>query len=262
MRRALLTLLVLAGCDDYGPKVRPHGQTTLAPTTTPTVTVEPTSAPDTVVAPDVAVPEISEPEPIVPIDIDLGEGHPVIVIPPPVVPQGPTRPRRRMDIDQLDRAILQATGRAWTQTVNNREVNQFQALSETLGKPDFTELTQEDLSPSTLFQKFLDEAARTTCDRLVAAEAAMEDGAGERILFRHATPSDTTASAPAAIDKNLAYLVLRFHGQKLGETDPGLEPWRWLFQSALHVSPGADGPLRAWRTVCVGLIVHPAFYTY
>ena len=50
--------------------------------------------------------------------------------------------------------------------------------------------------------KFLDEAARTVCDRLATAEStAVEDAPeqpSERILFRHAQPTDTWTSCPAA----------------------------------------------------------------
>jgi hypothetical protein len=79
------------------------------------------------------------------------------------------------------------------------------------------------------------------------------------VLFRHARKTLGYAADPAAIDKNLSYLLLRFHGSKVAPDAPALEPWRWLFRSAEHVS---GDPVVAWRTVCVGLIVHPAFYTY
>lgn len=271
-----LAIAALGACDDYGPKVLPHGEVPTTPTTpidtTPTAndaTSSPTSPTD-----DDAVTSTDtgsvDPTPIEvePVPVDIGGDHPVVVVPTPVPPQPPTRPRRRMDIDQLDMAIQQATGQAWTQTSGGKEVNQFQALAQTLGKPDFIETTQEDLSASTLFQKFLDEAARTTCDRLTAKEkAGFADGSltsdTPPILFRYATPSDTYSGAEAAkIDKNLAYLLLRFHGAHVAPEDPAMEPWRWLFQSALHVSPDPKDATVAWRTVCVGLIVHPAFYTY
>ena len=75
----------------------------------------------------------------------------------------------------------------------------------------------------------------------------------------HATPEDTWAVAPEAIDANLRYLLLRYHGRKVTIDDPALNAWRWLFESVSHVS--AD-PSIGWRAVCVGLISHPDFYSF
>lgn len=252
-----LALLAVAGllcACDYEPRVAK----TVLPPTTPTKrpVVTPVEDPD----PAVTDPVVEQPKPVVvdPIRVPPGDDTPVTLTPPDEPIELPTRPRRRMDIDQLDRAIQQVTGGfAWTELQGGREVNQFEALAQTLGKPDFVETTQEDLTASALFQKFLNEAARTVCDRLATAEAAGETSVP--ILFRYATPTDTVASAPEAIDANLAALLLRFHGSRMSPDDPAFEPWRWLFASALHVS---DDPVTAWRTVCIGLIIHPAFYTY
>jgi hypothetical protein len=38
-----------------------------------------------------------------------------------------------------------------------------------------------------------------------------------------------------------------------------MRPRRWLYDSRLHVT---RDPVVAWKTVCVGLISHPDFYTY
>lgn len=205
-------------------------------------------------------PGVDEPSPIEvdPIHVTPGEETSVTLTPPEAPPELPTRPRRRMDIDQLDRAIRQVTGGfGWTEMQGSREVDQFEALAQTLGKPDFVETTQEDLTASALFQKFLNEAARTVCERLATAEAAGETS--EPILFRYVSSTPTAEEAPGAVDQNLASLLLRFHGTRVDSADPALDHWRWLYRSALHVT---DDPVKAWRTVCVGLIIHPAFYTY
>lgn len=249
---AFALTLGAAGCD-YEPEV---GKTALPPAATPA----PPTPPDPNIDPNDPDPIDPTPSPVVvdPVAVDLGDDRPATLTPPTPAPELPTRPRRRMDIDQLDRAITQVTGGfAWTERVGSRDVNQFEALAETLGRPDFIETTQEDLDPSALFSKFLGEAARTVCDRLATAEA--EGTAPEAVLLRHVTPTDTHESAPEAVDANLAALLLRFHGARVAPTDPAFEPWRWLFASAVHVS---DDPLVAWRTVCVGLIVHPDFTTY
>ncbi|HIA02031.1 MAG TPA: hypothetical protein EYN06_05735 [Myxococcales bacterium] len=186
----------------------------------------------------------------------LGHGMQAALLPPKIVEEAPLRNRRRMDIDQLDRSIQRVTGGiAWT--LGNKKINQFGALAQTLGKPNFLDLTREDLDPSALFQKFLDDAARSVCAELVVHET--EVVSSERVLMVHVSPQDTWESNPAGVNKNLAYLLLRYHGRKVEVDAAEMEQWRWLFRSAQLV---AKQPVTAWRTVCVGLMTHPYFYTY
>jgi len=198
--------------------------------------------------PDETTPLIDEKEPIHgqmtdPVDIGLL---------PEVIP--PHRDLKRMDIDQLRVAIAVATGsEGWV--VNGNE--QFEVLSRTLGKPDYLDLTSEDLSPTALFQKFLDDAARSVCYALADNELVIPPE--ERVLMVHAGPEDTYKDAPEKIEDNLSLLLKRYHGRHAPAGSPELQSFRWLYQSAEHVS---KDPVKAWRTVCIGLIVHPAFYTY
>ncbi len=182
----------------------------------------------------------------------LGSGEPAELLPPP--PEAASRQRKRMDIDQLDAAIQRVTGGiGWTKNGKN----QFEELARTLGKPDYVDLTTKDMEPSALFQKFLDDAARSACSGLMTKELQVTPE--ERVLFVHVTPEDTWKTQPEQVVMNLLYLLERYHGKVLSNTSPQLEPWRWLFESAEHV---AKDPLVAWQVVCVGLITHPGFYTY
>ena len=186
----------------------------------------------------------------------LGHGMQAALLFFKIVEEAPLRNRRRMDIDQLDRSIQRVSGGiAWT--LGNNKVNQFEALAQTLGKPDFLDLTREDLDLLVLFQKFLDDAARSVCAELVVHET--EVVSSERVLMVHVAPQDTWESNPEGVDKNLAYLLLRYHGRKVAVDAAEMEQWRWLFRSAQLV---AKQPVTAWRTVCVGLLNHPYFYTY
>lgn len=173
------------------------------------------------------------------------------------------RLRRRLDIDQLDASIRTVTGGiAWTETRGSVEVNLFDDLSETLGKPDYLDSTEEDLAPTLIFQKFLGDAARATCTELASEEARTHHltTPEERHLLIHAGPEDRGEAASEKIDANLRALLLRFHGTYVpADDDARLNSWRWLYDSSMHVS---DSPETAWRTVCVGLITHPDFYTY
>lgn len=181
----------------------------------------------------------------------VGDGA---LVPDPPPPEAPWASRRRMTVDQLDASIRAATGGLfWSDTLGN---DQLVTLSATLGKPDFIDSTQEDLSVSLLFQKFLGDAARDVCTRMVEGEVA-----GERpvLLMALAEPGTAAALTDAAVDANLQQLLLRFHGQDFDLASARLSPWRWLYTSTLHVT---GDPLVAWRAVCVGLLSHPDFYSY
>ncbi len=203
---------------------------------------------------DLAIFEWMKPLEQEPMEGALGEGVHVDLTPPAPVVEPLHRTRRRMDIDQLEATIEKVSGgMTWTQG----NTNQFQALAQTLGKPDYVNLTGEDLEPSALFQKFLDDASRQVCDKMVAKEQGVS--LDSKILMLHAGPQHTWADDPGKILNNLQHLLLRFHGRYVATDAPEMERWRWLYESAEFVS---QDPTTAWRTVCVGLMVHPFFYTY
>lgn len=186
-----------------------------------------------------------------PIPVTLTEEGAVVAIPA----DEPERPRRRLDIDQLEASIMRVSGGlTWTDA---KGVNQFTALAATLGKPDYLTSTLEELGPSVLFEKFMGDAARSVCVRLVDAERKAAPEA--RVLVKYVDPADTLESNPAGVDQNLRYLLLRFHGRQLEPADPQLNQWSWLFQTTTY---GAQDPMVGWRAVCVGLMLHPDFYSY
>lgn len=161
------------------------------------------------------------------------------------------RPRRRMNIDQVDAAVRRATGGiGWDVGGKSR----FAELAATLGKPDYRQVVQEDLSPTPVFQKFLGDAARFVCTNLVNKE--LESEPDNRVLIKYAAPDETEGPA---IDENLQYLLLRYHGNDVTVDAPEMERWRWLFSSVIHLT---QDPSQAWRAVCVALISHPEFFSY
>jgi hypothetical protein len=171
----------------------------------------------------------------------------------------PSRRRVRMNIDQLDQAIRQVTGGlGWTEQNGNNEDNLFEELALTLGKPDFVELVIEDLSPSGLFIKFLDDAARSTCSRLVEEEY-FSRSAQERVLLGSVSPNALYEDAAVSIDVQLVTLSLRYHGVLLPAGSGALENLRWLFQMAQW---RAGEPKAGWEAVCVSLMTDPAFFSY
>ena len=222
----------------------------------PVVTPTPTTPTPTTPAPE-AQPVVEMPND--PVHTALGDSNNVALLPDGAIPEPYVRPRRRMDLDQLDGTIRRISGGiGWTE--GNKDTNLFVELSETLGKPDYIEFTSEDLSTSTLFQKFLGDAARSVCTKLVDRE--LNDPDAEQILMQHVEPTDTLESAPEAVEMNLRALHLRFHGRvgpADGSDDPALNTWRWLFNTATLMT---NDPAQGWRTVCVGLMTHPFFYSY
>ncbi|MFN9812734.1 MAG: hypothetical protein ACK6CU_24230 [Deltaproteobacteria bacterium] len=171
----------------------------------------------------------------------------------------PTRPRRRMDVDQLGASLRTVMGGiGWTTTEGGVETDQLEQLAATLGRPDYATTTEENLEITPIFEKFLNDAARMTCS--ARAQRDRESYYPEdRVLVARAELTDTSESAPDAIDANLRQLLLRFHGRRVAAGAPELAPWRWLFDEATLAS---TDPVEGWRTVCVGLVTHPDFYTY
>jgi len=239
-----LGLLVAWGCAETAPPGEPIQDPIVEPTT-PTPT---TPAPE---AQPVDLPND-------PVHASLGENAKVDLVPEGAIPEPYVRPRRRMDLDQLDATIRRVSGGiGWTEGKN--DTNLFVQLSETLDKPDYIEFTSEDLSASTLFQKFLGDAARSVCTKIIDRE--LNDSEAERILMKHVEPTDTLESAPEAVAKNLRDLQLLFHGRIVpeGTPDPALNTWQWLFESATLLT---NDPAQGWRTVCVGMMTHPFFYSH
>ena len=151
------------------------------------------------------------------------------------------RDKKRMNIDQVSASIERVTGQSWQELdESGAQVQLFDALSGSLGKPDYLAATEEDLVPGLLFQKFLDDAARSTC----IAAAASDTSGQARFLTLMDDPQD-----------NMRMLILSFHGHSWPEGDPRLDPWMELYSVA-------STPERGWALVCVGLITHPDFYTY
>ena len=168
-----------------------------------------------------------------------------------------TRVRKRMNIDQLDAAIRKVSGGTGWDAANGK--SEFELLAATLGKPNFTDMTTEDLEPSALFQKFLSDAAQSVCQKVANADSK-QWVAEKRQLARYVKVKDTMVSNPKGVNANLAWLILRYHNRLVDPSASELEPWRFLFETATKVS--GNKPAQAWRTVCVALMVHPHFYTY
>jgi hypothetical protein len=162
---------------------------------------------------------------------------------------------RRMDIDQLSASIERITGHAWTREDRGEQIDRFEELGPTLGVPDYIEVVSDPLSPSLLFQKFLDDAALDVCPKLVQDDLERMDGT--RWLIRHVDP-DNTADSPE-MQHTLQDALLRFHGKAVADDSQELAEWAFLMRSLNEV---ASEPQTRWESLCVALITHPDFYLY
>lgn len=140
-------------------------------------------------------------------------------------------------------------------------------MGDSLGEADYIDTTEDSLEPSPLYLKFMDDAARDVCNRVLVADAAKATQA-DRVLTREVTETDTMATAPASVDANLRYLVLRLYGIKLAADDAvSLADLETLFTAAVTASAGESEPAakdvtEGWRAVCVAMLTAPEFHVY
>lgn len=252
-----LVAALLVGCVDGGPAAQPvasSGEASLATTSPVAEQGQGGGAEAAAPADDEAMQLVAKADPpakAAPLE-GLGDVDLLATIPPP------TRPRKRMTIDQLDAALRRVSGGiGWTAGKGTTGKNELETLAITLGKPNYTDLTHEDTEPSALFQKFLGDAATSVCTKLVEAEKGK--AASERVYIVGVEPTVGTDTAAAAVEANLRRQLLRFHGRVVETGSPELARWRFLFDGATKIT---GKPEQGWRAVCVALIQHPAFTTY
>lgn len=177
---------------------------------------------------------------------------------------------RRLSVAQLQASIpvvlgTDTTGSPVTWMVG--KANGFDARAGALGVANFTSVSEENLEPSPLYLKFMSDMARDVCNRAIAADA-VKSQASERALERFVGLTDTVSQNRAAVDKNLRYLKLVFHGVKVADADEGpIAPLRTLFDTTVKGAAGTGAITEShvregWRTVCVALLTAPEFHLY
>ena len=193
--------------------------------------------------------------------------HPPVNVPPTIT----SASAQRLSIAQLRGTLPVALGNnldgsAVTWLYPNNQPG-LTVVATTLGEPDYIETTEEDLSASPLYLKFMDDAARDACNRALTADYS-RSSPSQRALVRHADTADTASTNAAGIDKNLRYLKLRFHGVKMADDDEAsIAPLRNLFTRGVQASAGTRPPTvndvkEGWRVVCVALVTAPEFHIY
>ena len=146
-------------------------------------------------------------------------------------------------------------------------VNGFDARSVTLGEPDYIVVVDENLEPSPLYVKFMQDMARDACNRAMVADLAQPTMAN-RSVEKFVGLTDTVATNKAGVDANLRYLRLAFHGIKVAATeDQPISSLRTLFDDTVTAARGTGALTQAhvtegWRTVCVALLTAPEYHLY
>mgnify|MGYP001338435646 CR=1 FL=1 len=135
-------------------------------------------------------------------------------------------------------------------------------LGATLGRPDYLQVTHEPAAVDSLYIKLSDDMARNVCNNMISTDA-VESDATKRELTRFIANDETQDNA--AINENLRYLTLRFHGRNVTD-DAGVSELRTVFDGAVaseeDIPSGSTLALEGWRTVCIALLKSPAFHVY
>jgi hypothetical protein len=182
---------------------------------------------------------------------------------PPVDPMAAPRTSGRLTVRQLADSMPVALGGS-TWMIGNAKG--FDARRATLGDPDYLAVVDESGEPSALFLKFMGDAARDGCARALKLDVVRP--ANQRSVIRFSGLSDTAESNRAAVDENLRYLKLRFHGARLEPgDDAALSGLRALFSTAVQGlaaghPPTSEHVAEGWKAVCVALLTAPEYHLY
>jgi len=175
-----------------------------------------------------------------------GVDHPAVgTIPELDTSNASTRQRKRMTVAQGRDSMESITGGVrW----GDGDTSDWDAYAATLGVADYQTRTTTDLTPSVLFQKFLDDAAAHTCAQWL--------GAPDTTFHSVDDPSSTERSE---VRSNVAGARWRIQGRPIDEDDPVVDAYVDLW-AAVYRSTGTTD--EAWHTVCVALFTHPDFFMY
>ena len=151
------------------------------------------------------------------------------------------RTMKRMNVAQIRDSMEQITGTRW-----GTNTSKWNTYSDSLGVPDYQQRMEPDLSPSIVFQKFLNDAAAESCTEWMEAGEAM-------------FTTDPQSLSVEDIRLNIDFLRWQVQGHPRGEYPPIINDYLALHQS---VYTRTGNTMDAWNTVCIGLFTHPDFWMY
>src|SRR5690606_37814548 len=142
----------------------------------------------------------------------------------------------RLSVNQLRLSFPLVAG----QTPEGDDISwtQLERYAAALGEPVYADVTIENLDPSLLYAKFMDDAARDVCNQILDNDPTVAS-AQDRTLYRFVDFGDTFETNPAGVDQNLRYITLRFHGIRVPDDETeGIASLRNLFTRAVETSQG------------------------
>lgn len=151
-----------------------------------------------------------------------------------------SRGPRRLSVDQLERSIEQI-GNLGPGTVQIPE-----NLALTLGRPDYVKVTEESLSPSPLFMKFMMDLGGIVCAQLRDAEPLR--AVDQRVFLRYTTK-----------EENLANLLVRFTGIDGEDATPYVARLSRVYEAGVT---GGGTELAGYEAACIALFTSPEFLLY
>lgn len=180
---------------------------------------------------------------------------------------------RRLSVDQLEASVSVIAGSdlagdaiQWTQNRDGTVLNAYDdaVFGKVLGRPDFVFETEQDRSTSPHYVKFAHDMALAVTQKMIEVDVARADD-DVPTIWRHA-PVDGSATAEQ-INENVRYLVLRFLGLDLTDSDPQVLALVAAYEATLSAVEEPDllpyGPsVEGWRVVCITLFDDPAFHLY
>ncbi len=173
------------------------------------------------------------------------------------VEQPLARAAGRMTIEQLARSIPIVTGGLrWTEDFGNGPTDMLEVLAPTLGQPDYIRITSENLEPTLIIAKFVQDAAYRICGRWVDRDRNAP--LAERTLVRH---ENWTSLGEVDAKANLRMLNLRFYARTIGN-DAELTDLYDLFVNASSTAPAGRGAQDGWTAVCIAMMTDPEFILY
>lgn len=165
----------------------------------------------------------------------------------------------RMTIEQLARSIPIVTdGLRWVEDFGQGETDMLMVLAPTLGAPDYSRVTEENLEPTLIIAKFLQDASQRICLRWVDRDMSLP--AAERSLVQH---DDWSSLDDDLVRANLAELQLRFYARHVADpSDATLDPLHTLFVDASSTAPPERAARDGWLAVCIAMMTDPEFVLY
>ncbi len=151
-----------------------------------------------------------------------------------------SRGPRRLSVDQLERSIEQI-GNLAAGTVKIPE-----NLALTLGRPDYVKVTEESLSPSPLFMKFMMDLGGIVCAQLRDAEPLR--AVDQRVFLRYTSK-----------EENLANLLVRFTGIDGEGAAPYVARLSRVYEAGVT---GGGTELAGYEAACIALFTSPEFLLY